>query len=179
MLSNARRVILSNTSRIPQLLLAVTLCKASVVRTFGDAWIVSFLNACCDARPESPVMFNHVEADGSWYCLLHRNPPCCVCRVTLRPESAMLSRMKFKDWTCDPCKHLQTRVQTVHVVSNSSQSVPTVTKGVPNSYAASQTGISKQRGWHTCNECRQRPRTKDFNLKDCRPDSGRCKDCRI
>ena len=58
----------------------------------------------CDDRPDSPVMFNHVEADGSWYCLLHRYPPCCVCRVTPRPESAMVSKMKFKDWTCDACK---------------------------------------------------------------------------
>ena len=58
----------------------------------------------CDARPEIPVSHNHVEADGSWYCLQHRYPPCCVCRKTPRPATAMHSKLKFKDWTCAACK---------------------------------------------------------------------------
>ena len=58
----------------------------------------------CDARPEMPVSHNHVEADGSWYCLMHRYPPCHVCRVTPRPAWAMHSKLKFSDWTCSKCK---------------------------------------------------------------------------
>ena len=65
----------------------------------------------CDAGPESPVMFNHLEKDGSWYCLLHRYPPCSVCRITPRPETAMQSKMKFKDWTCEGCRRAQKTAQ--------------------------------------------------------------------
>ena len=42
---SAIRVIVSNTSRNTRLFIAVSFCRASVARTFGDAWIVSFQNA--------------------------------------------------------------------------------------------------------------------------------------
>ena len=96
----------------------------------------------------------------------------------------MQSKMKFKDWTCDPCKYLRKEGQTAQTVSNSSQSVHTVKAGAPNasapsSSAAAKTSNSNQRGWHTCTECQQPQRTEDFNLEKSRkiPDSGRCEDC--
>ena len=91
----------------------------------------------------------------------------------------MVSKMKFKDWTCDGCQQLQREGQTVQAISAASRSVQTEKSGAPSSSAAAKTSNTKQRGCHTCTECHQLRRTEDFNLLDCRhiPRSRRCKDC--
>ena len=129
----------------------------------------------CDAKPESPVMFNHVEKDGSWYCLLHRYPPCSVCRITPRPESAMHSKMKFKDWTCEACRHTQKAEQTTP------QPFITVNDSVECSFGPrpSNTTAMMKRGWHPCTECHLERQTKDFRQRENYniPKTGRCRDC--
>ena len=124
-------------------------------------------------------MLNHVEADGSWYCLLHRYPPCCVCRVTPRPESAMASKMKFKDGPCDPCKHLQKEGRTKETTSDAGRSVHTLESEAPSSSLAQGSGTSRQRGEHPCKECQRKRRTKDFRLDAWGkiPNTERCKEC--
>ena len=129
----------------------------------------------CDARPDSPVMFNHVEPDGSWYCLLHRYPPCCVCRVVARPESAMTSKMKFKDWTCDTCKHSQKDLTKPSMSTTAGE--PSVQP--PKSRSVTKSDSAKPRNHHECQECfTWKPHTQ-FPKKDSRSlrRDQRCEAC--
>ena len=133
----------------------------------------------CDARPESPVMLNHVEADGSWYCLLHRYPPCCVCRVTPRPASAMVSKKKFKDWTCDGCRDVDKEGQSSAKPSDAGTGAHAVESGARTSSSAAGTSPTDLGALHPCKECQQPLRSEDFRKYKNRHVSrtGRCKAC--
>ena len=53
----------------------------------------------CEQRPEKPVSPNHLTADGSWLCQMHRYPPCSVCK---KPKPAT-AKHRFARWTCSDC----------------------------------------------------------------------------
>ena len=125
-------------------------------------------------------MFNHVEKDGSWYCLLHRYPPCCVCRTTPRPESAMQSKMKFKDWTCESCRNAQKAGHTTPQPTSHSGAhiLPLDAAATPDVSSTPAESTAKRHGWHTCQECGKEVRTKDFRQKTTgHRISERCKAC--
>ena len=150
----------------------------------------------CDARPEMPVSHNHVEADGSWYCLMHRYPPCHICRVTARPVGAMLSKMKFTDWTCPECKddistcaagrgskpassaQAPTSVQSASKITTQSQDSKAATSQCEATKAAAKDNREKTQSLSntvlenrknktsTCNECGVVRPHTDFTFRD-------------
>ena len=85
----------------------------------------------------------------------------------------MVSKMKFKDWTCDSCRDEQKTDQRAQQASSNSNANDDA--GAAPATAATTT--PKRRGWHTCKQCHLERQHKDFRVYDKGQNASRCRDC--
>ena len=164
MSSNAMRAIASSTSLSTRPFIAASFCRESVEPTYGDAWNANSRNANCATRDRRALLcsttWKWMARGIAYFIAIHP----AACAESLRGQSApMVSKTKFKDWTCEGCRHAQKAGQTAPNTSDAGPNVQPLEAEAPHVSSPPPTSTPKRRGWHPCSECHLERQPQDFS----------------